>query len=187
MSLHARDVERDVRDLSTLLGRVLAEQASDEALETVERVRTGAIGYRRGDADSRATLRSELAALDPDIREVVARAFTTYFELTNLAEERERVRAIREGQQAGTLADSVAAAVERLAAAGADPETVEAVLGDVLIEPTFTAHPTEARRKTVKAKLRSVAGHIETLDERRLTDRERGRLERDLEAEVTSL
>ena len=187
MSLHARDVERDVRELSTLLGRVLAEQASDEALETVERVRAGAIDYRRGDADSRATLRSELAALDPDTREVVARAFTTYFELTNLAEERERVRAIREGQQAGTLADSVAAAVERLAAAGADPETVETVLEDVLIEPTFTAHPTEARRKTVKAKLRSVAGHIETLDERRLTDREEGRLERDLEAEVTSL
>ena len=187
MSLHARDVERDVRELSTLLGRVLAEQASDEALETVERVRAGAIDYRRGDADSRATLRSELAALDPDTREVVARAFTTYFELTNLAEERERVRAIREGQQAGTLADSVAAAVERLAAAGADPETVEAVLEDVLIEPTFTAHPTEARRKTVKAKLRSVAGHVETLDERRLTDRERDRLERDLEAEVTSL
>jgi phosphoenolpyruvate carboxylase len=187
MSLHARDVERDVRELSTLLGEVLAEQASGEALETVERVRRGAIDYRRGDADSRAALRSELADLDPGTGEVVARAFTTYFELTNLAEERERVRAIREGQQGGTLADSVAAAVERLAAAGADPDTVERVLGDVLIEPTFTAHPTEARRKTVKAKLRSVAGHIETLDERRLTDREKGRLERDLEAEVTSL
>ena len=187
MSLHARDVERDVRELSTLLGEVLAEQASGEALETVERVRRGAIDYRRGDADSRAALRSELADLDPGTGEVVARAFTTYFELTNLAEERERVRAVRDGQQDGTLADSVAAAVERLAAAGADPDTVERVLGDVLIEPTFTAHPTEARRKTVKAKLRSVAGHIETLDERRLTDREKGRLERDLEAEVTSL
>jgi phosphoenolpyruvate carboxylase len=187
MSLHARDVERDVRELSTLLGEVLAEQASGEALETVERVRRGAIDYRRGDADSRAALRSELADLDPGTGEVVARAFTTYFELTNLAEERERVRAIREGQQTGTLADSVAAAVERLAEVGADADTVEAVLEDVLIEPTFTAHPTEARRKTVKAKLRSVAGHVETLDERRLTDRERGRLERDLEAEVTSL
>ena len=187
MSLHARDVERDVRELSTLLGEVLAEQASGEALETVERVRRGAIDYRRGDADSRAALRSELADLDPGTGEVVARAFTTYFELTNLAEERERVRAVREGQQDGTLADSVAAAVERLAAAGVDSDTVERVLDDVLIEPTFTAHPTEARRKTVKAKLRSVAGHIETLDERRLTDREKGRLERDLEAEVTSL
>ena len=118
MSLHARNVERDVRELSTLLGEVLADQASPAALETVESVRTGAIDYRRGNADSRAGLRSELAGLDAETREVVARAFTTYFELTNLAEERERVRAVREGTQAGTLADSVTAAVERLREGG---------------------------------------------------------------------
>jgi phosphoenolpyruvate carboxylase len=187
MTLHARDVERDVRELSTLLGEVLAEQAAPGALDTVESVRTGAIDYRRGDAKSRAALRSALGDLDAETREVVARAFTTYFELTNLAEERERVRAIRSGQQDGPLADSVAAAVERLADAGADADVVERVLQDVLIEPTFTAHPTEARRKTVKAKLRSVAGRIETLDEHRLTDRERDRIERDLAADVTSL
>jgi phosphoenolpyruvate carboxylase len=187
MTLHARDVERDVRELSTLLGEVLSTQATPDALETVESVRTGAIDYRRGDATSRAGLRTAIGEPDAETREVVARAFTTYFELTNLAEERERVRAIRSGQQDGILADSVAAAVERFADDGADPDTVERVLEDVLIEPTFTAHPTEARRKTVKAKLRSVAGHIETLDERRLTDRERDRIERDLAAEVTSL
>jgi len=187
MSLHTRDVEQDVRELSTLLGDVLAEQASADALETVERVRTGAIDYRRGKADSRATLRSELAALDATHGEVTARAFTTYFELINLAEERERVRAIREGTDEGTLPESLAAAVEQLAAEGADAETVERVLDETLIQPTFTAHPTEARRKTVKAKLRSVAHTIETLDERRLTERELQSLQRDLEADVTSL
>jgi phosphoenolpyruvate carboxylase len=187
MTLHARDVECDVRELSTLLGEVLAEQAAHGALDTVESVRTGAIDYRRGDAKSRGALRSALGGLDAETREVVARAFTTYFELTNLAEERERVRAIRSGQADGPLADSVAAAVERLADAGADADTVERVLEDVLIEPTFTAHPTEARRKTVKATLRSVAGHVETLDEQRLTGRERDRIERDLAADVTSL
>ncbi|MFB6233832.1 MAG: phosphoenolpyruvate carboxylase [Halopenitus sp.] len=187
MSLHTRGVEQDVRELSTLLGEVLSEQASPGALETVERVRTGAIAYRRDEADSRAALRNELADLDAANREVVARAFTTYFELTNLAEERERVRTIREESDAGTLAESLAAAVERLAAADANPEVVQQVLEDVLVEPTFTAHPTEARRKTVKGKLRSVADLIETLDERRLTQRELSRLERELESEVTSL
>ena len=187
MSLHTRGVEQDVRELSTLLGEVLSDQASPGALETVERVRTGAITYRRDEADSRDALRNDLADLDAGNREVVARAFTTYFELTNLAEERERVRAIRKESDAGTLAESLAAAVERLAAADADPEVVQQVLEDVLVEPTFTAHPTEARRKTVKGKLRSVATLIETLDERRLTERELDRLERGLEAEVTSL
>jgi phosphoenolpyruvate carboxylase len=186
MPLHGRDVEQDVRELSTLLGDVLAEQTSPDALETVERVRTNAIAYRREDG-GRAAVRAELDGLDPETEEIVARAFGTYFELTNLAEERERVRAVREGSQTGTLADSVVGAVERLAEHGADAGTVERVLDDVLIEPTFTAHPTEARRKTVKAKLRSVADHVEALDERRLTDRERARIDRALEAEVTSL
>ncbi|MFW5964028.1 MAG: phosphoenolpyruvate carboxylase, partial [Natronomonas sp.] len=187
MTLHTRDVEQDVRELSTLLGEVLADQSSANALATVERVRTGAIEYRRGDAESRAVLRSELADLDADAEETIARAFTTYFELVNLAEERERVRAIREGDDEGTLADSIGAAIEGFAAAGVDAATVESVLDDTLIQPTFTAHPTEARRKTVKAKLRSVAEHIETLDECRLTGRERTSHDRALEAEVTSL
>ena len=187
MSLHARGVEQDVRELSTLLGDVLSEQASADALETVERVRNEAIDYRRGETKSRATLRSELAALNATSGETVARAFTTYFELINLAEERERVRAIRERTEDGTLPESLAAAVEQLAAEGADAETVEQILDETLIQPTFTAHPTEPRRKTVKAKLRSVANTIETLDERRLTERERQSLDRDLAAEVTSL
>ncbi|MEF8900760.1 MAG: phosphoenolpyruvate carboxylase [Halovenus sp.] len=187
MSLHARDVEQDVRELSTLLGTVLADQSSPGALETVENVRTGAIEYRRNDTKSRSTLYEELNSLDPETREIVARAFATYFELTNLAEERERVRAIRDGSSEDALADSLAAVVERLVAKDADPDTVEQVLQDTLIQPTFTAHPTEARRKTVKAKLREVAGIIETLDERRLTVNERSRIERELEAEIMSL
>ncbi|MFC4553047.1 MULTISPECIES: phosphoenolpyruvate carboxylase [Halorussus] len=187
MDLHARDVRRDVRELGALLGDVLEDQTSAEAFDLVEAVRTAAIDYRRGEVASREDLREKLRDLPADQEGVVARAFTTYFELINLAEERERVRAVRRGNQEGTLADSVAAAAETLAEQGADETTVQRVLDDVLIEPTFTAHPTEARRKTVKAKLRSVADDLETLDERRLTDREEDRVERDLEAEVTSL
>ncbi|WP_132056842.1 phosphoenolpyruvate carboxylase [Halorussus amylolyticus] len=187
MKLHARDVRQDVRELGALLGDVLEAQASGEAFDLVESARTAAIDYRQGETDSRDSLRITLDGLSSENEAAVARAFTTYFELVNLAEERERVRAIREGSQAGTLSDSVAAAADALAEAGADTETVRGVLDDVLVEPTFTAHPTEARRKTVKAKLRAVAGDLETLDEHRLTDRERARVERDLESEVTSL
>jgi phosphoenolpyruvate carboxylase len=186
VSLHGRDIETDVHELGTMLGDVLAEQVSPAALDTVERVRTGSIENRRGDGSAEA-VRAELDGLNPSTREAVARAFTTYFELINLAEERERVRAIREGSEADRLADSVAAAVERLADADASAETVQRVLDDVLIQPTFTAHPTEARRKTVKAKLRAIAGHLETLDERRLTTREHAGVERSLAAELTSL
>ncbi|MCT9097581.1 phosphoenolpyruvate carboxylase [Haloarchaeobius sp. HME9146] len=185
MTLHDRDVRQDVRELGALLGDVLEAQASRGAFETVESIREQAIDYRRDELDSRDELERELDTLTPELESVVARAFTTYFELINLAEERERVRAVRRASQDGVPADGIEDAVQQLA--DADPETVQQVLDDVLIEPTFTAHPTEARRKTVKAKLRSVAGHLETLDEHRLTDDDQARVERDLEAEVTSL
>ncbi|WP_254278764.1 phosphoenolpyruvate carboxylase [Haloarcula marina] len=187
MTLHAREINQDVRELGELLGDVLEAQSSTEAFEIVERIRTSSIEYRRGDAKTREEVGQTLDRLDPEMQDIVARAFTTYFELINLAEERNRVREIREGSQAGVLEDSVLDAVKKLSDNGADAETVESVLDDVLIQPTFTAHPTEARRKTVKAKLRSVARDLETLDEVRLTDREEEVVGRDLQAEVTSL
>ncbi len=187
MTLHAREINQDVRELGALLGEVLEAQTSTEAFETVETIRTSCIDYRRGDAETRDEVHRALNRLNPETQDIVARAFTTYFELINLAEERERVREIREGSEEGVLADSVEEAVRDLAERGADPEEFEQVLEDVLIQPTFTAHPTEARRKTVKAKLRSVARDIERLDERRLTEREQKRIERNLDAEVTSL
>ncbi|MFC6799961.1 phosphoenolpyruvate carboxylase [Haladaptatus sp. DYSN1] len=186
-ALHARDVEQDVRELGALLGNVLAAQASEAAFETVESVRKQSISYRRGDAETRTALTETLTDLPAARAGEVVRAFTTYFELVNLAEERERARAVREAEQDGTPADSLAAAVESLVAADVDSETVQRLLDDTLIQPTFTAHPTEARRKTVKAKLRSVAGDLKTLDEQRLTDAERERVERSIRAEVTSL
>ncbi|SFR54893.1 phosphoenolpyruvate carboxylase [Halogeometricum limi] len=187
MELHTRDVRQDVRELGALLGDVLEAQSSTESFQTVEDIRTAAIDYRKGDLESRTRLSQVLDGLSPDGESVVARAFTTYFELINLAEERERVRTIRESSQEGTLEDGLVATVESFADGDADPETVQRVLNDVLIEPTFTAHPTEARRKTVKAKLRAIAARIEEMDERRLTDRERQQLWRKVDAEVTSL
>ena len=187
MDLHGRDVNQDVRELGALLGDVLADQTSEESFETVEDIRNAAISYREGNHRSRVELDRLLEGLSPDSESIVARAFTTYFELINLAEERERARAVRESIQSGDLEDGLIATVETLVEADADPETVQQVLNDVLIEPTFTAHPTEARRKTVKAKLRSIASRLEELDEHRLTDREQGQLWRKVDAEVTSL
>ncbi|GAB3685592.1 phosphoenolpyruvate carboxylase [Salinarchaeum chitinilyticum] len=187
MPLHNRTVRQDVRELGTLLGDVLEDQTSRTDFETVEDLRTSAIEYRDGELGSREHLHDVLDGLSPDESSVVARAFTTYFELINLAEERERVRAIRQGSQDETLEDSLESAAAELAEADLDADEVGDVLDDVLIEPTFTAHPTEARRKTVKSKLREVSNHLETLDERHLTDKEEGQVERDVDAEVTSL
>ncbi len=185
MTLHNRDVRQDVRELGTLLGEVLEDQTSRRSFETVESCRQAAIEYRSDELETREPLISKLQGLSPHEQRIVARAFTTYFELINLAEERERVRSLRTESHEGTLEDSLEMAAEELA--DVDIETAKQVLDDVLIEPTFTAHPTEARRKTVKSKLRSVSTQLETLDERLLTNKESEQVWRDIDAEVTSL
>jgi len=188
MVLHNRDVRTDVRELGALVGDVLSAQTSTEAYETVEDLRHAAIDYRRGgDAEPGYLLRESVEELSTTREEIVARAFTTYFELINLAEERERVRAIRNADENGSLHDSFDATIAEFAEADVGPDELRELLADVLIEPTFTAHPTEARRATVKAKLRSIANHLEALDERNLTERERNAIWRDITAEVTSL
>ncbi|PSP98264.1 phosphoenolpyruvate carboxylase [Halobacteriales archaeon QS_5_70_17] len=185
MELHGRTAEEDVEDLSGFLDRIVEAQASTDAVRAVEVLETGATAYRQGEADSRAGLYQVLEALDHREKSTVARVFATYFELVNLAEERERVRALRRASQEGTIEDGIETAVAALE--GCDPDLVQSILEDVLVEPTFTAHPTEARRKTVKTKLRAIATHLETLDERSLTDKETGQVLRDVDAEVTSL
>ena len=167
-----------------MLGDTIEAQESRDAFETVESLRTRSIDRRSGDGDIES-VRTELDGLDTDRELVAARAFTAYFELINLAEERERIRALREQTQAGVPDDGLEEAVDALAGNGT--EAIESVLEDVYIQPTFTAHPTEARRKTIKAKLRSVASSIETLDQRLMTDKETGQVERALRAEITSL
>ncbi|GAA0207878.1 phosphoenolpyruvate carboxylase [Halobaculum roseum] len=185
MSFDARDVGRDIRELAALLGEVLERQTSREAFDTVEEVRRASIDYRRGDAPSRDPVRERLSGLDSETTRTVARAYAAYFELVNVAEERERVRAVRRGRAEGDLGDGLDRTAEALAEVDAD--TAQQVLEDVRVVPTFTAHPTEARRKTVKAKLRRVAEILRDLDERRLTDGEFDELDRDLESEVETL
>lgn len=187
MHLHNRTVRQDVRELGALLGDVLKEQTSHHNFDTVEDLRTTAIAYRDGEIDDQYQLHEILDTLSPDEESIVARAFTSYFELINLAEERERVRRIRRGSHDGSLRGTPEEAAEILADADLDGNDVEELLNDIIIEPTFTGHPTEARRKTVKTKLRSIGTHIETLDERNLTTKEAGHVERDIDAEVTSL
>ena len=186
-ALHERTLEDDIETMSDLLRDVLTTFDNDGSSDEVEAVRQAAIQYRNGESDSRERIETTLAESDPESRATVARAFTIYFLLTNLAEERERVRELRRGHDEGTLADSVDAAIRRLAADDAAAETVEAVLSDVLVQPTFTAHPTEATRKTVKAKLRESAEALRVLDEQSLTDREEATVLSDLQSEAATL
>jgi phosphoenolpyruvate carboxylase len=187
----ARDpLALEVRLLGSLLGQVIAEQAGRDLLDLVERIRRAAIRLRReDDPTDRDALAAELAGLDVDRAEVVIRAFSLYFRLVNLAEERDRVRAARRRERAERdrpAADSIAGTLAGIRSGGSSGE-LEELLGRLRISPILTAHPTEARRRTLLLALRRVERILARLDDHDLPMPEDRDLRRRLREEITLL
>ncbi len=185
----ARDpLAREVRLLGALLGQVIVEQEGLELLELVERVRRRTIALRRADDPiERARLAEELDALGLPQIERLIRAFALYFQLVNLAEERHRIRSLRRRERAargGILDDSVAEAIRRIWRAGRGVDEIETLVARLSITPVLTAHPTEARRRTLLVALRRCHRLIERLDDPRLTPDEDRDIRRRLREEI---
>ena len=193
----ARDpLAREVKLLGALLGQVIVEQEGLALLELVERVRRRTIALRRPDVtpaerDRLAReLGAEIDALGLDQAEALVRAFSRYFMLVNLAEERHRVRTLRRRERAaprGVVEDSVGDAVVRLWRAGRRAADIAALVARLDIRPVLTAHPTEARRRTLLVALRRCARLLERLDDPRLTPDEDRDVRRRLREEITLL
>jgi phosphoenolpyruvate carboxylase len=191
-SAGARDpLAAEVRLLGALLGQVIAEQAGPELFATVERIRRSTIALRRDDDPlERARLDDELGGLDLASAEAVIGAFAVYFGLVNLAEARGRVRTLRRRERAardGILDDSVADAVAGLRRLGRTDAELDALVGRLVVGPVFTAHPTEARRRTTLVALRRCAILLARLDDPRLTPSEDREVRRNLREEITLL
>jgi phosphoenolpyruvate carboxylase len=156
----------DVRLLGELLGQVLRESGSPGVFEDVERLRVATIQAYTDETDAAfsdaATIADGLTIARAD---EVARAFTAYFHLVNLAEEHQRVRALRDrdvSPRDGT--DSVGGALAQLSEeVGA--ETALDRLQSLRFHPVFTAHPTEARRRAVSGSIRRLAELLDEHDE----------------------
>ena len=185
----ARDqLALEVRLLGSLLGQVIAEQAGPDLLDLVEHIRRTTIRLRReDDAAERAKLAATLADLEPGRAEVVIRAFSLYFRLVNLAEERDRARSLRRRRSDRGPADYLDAAVAELRRTGHAEADIRQRLEGLRIQPVLTAHPTEARRRTLLLALRRVDGHLDRLDDRDLEPHEDRDARRRLREEITLL
>ncbi|MHB8613950.1 MAG: phosphoenolpyruvate carboxylase [Candidatus Dormibacteraceae bacterium] len=178
-------LRREVRLLGDMLGQVLAEYGGAGLLEDVEQLRRTVIAARDTDDEGAA---SRLVASWPIGRaEQVARAFTVYFQLVNLAEERHRARALRERDR-GTepLAESLAQAVAEIRSRAGD-QMLRNLLDDFVIHPVLTAHPTESRRRAVVAAIMRVGDQLEVLDDPRVSGREEREARRRLLEEIDLL
>src|SRR5687768_724665 len=138
----------DIRRLGKLLGESLVRQVGRELLDGVEAVRRLA----RTDAAAAASL---LRDVDPVTAGHLVRAFSAFFHLANVAEQVHRGRELRRlrAEDGGSLA----AAARRIEARGLAAGEVAAGAARLAVRPVFTAHPTEAARRSRLTKLREVA------------------------------
>jgi len=179
-------LRREVRLLGDALGQVLAEYAGPDLLEDVEELRLTVIAARESDQDEGAAARL-VASWSIERAEQVARAFTCYFQLVNLAEERHRARAIRERDRGGApISESLGEAVAEIRARHGE-EKLRELIGDLVVQPVLTAHPTESRRRAVVAAIMRVGAQLEVLDDSRASSRESREASRRLLEEVDLL
>ncbi|RMD79236.1 MAG: phosphoenolpyruvate carboxylase [Gammaproteobacteria bacterium] len=179
-----------VKLLGTLLGNVLRAQAGGRVYAAVESLRRGYVSLHREDnLRKRARLSRLINRLDPETLTHVVRAFSTYFGLVNLAEEGYQHQCRRRlVAQGGPLwVGSFDHTLRRLREEGVSAEQLARLLGELRYIPVFTAHPTEAKRRTIMEALRRIFLTAERLDDPRLGKEEKAEVVEELEAQIQIL
>jgi phosphoenolpyruvate carboxylase len=184
-----RKLRDEIRWQGGLLGEVLGEQAGAAAFERVERVRSLARARRQDDPDAERVLVELLEGLDSSEFEPLITALSVFFDLANLAEDRERVRVVRERERAGDHPDmeNLETSIRALRDHGMGAGEVQELLRETGIEFVFTAHPTEAKRRSVREKVRDLRVHLYDLDAPSLLPAERDRIRKLVKADLTGL
>jgi phosphoenolpyruvate carboxylase len=183
-------LRRDVRTLGDMLGEVITESLGSESLALVEKIRQLSRQRRGGDHNAGAELAQQVSQLTLAEARVVARAFSVFFDLANLAEDRHRIRVLRARVQdahPNPISETIAAGINNLRDAGFTAAQVQAAIDAVKIELVFTAHPSEAKRRSIRAKLRRMRHALQEIDREDLLPRERERLETQIRADLTVL
>ena len=164
----------DVRELGAMLGELIREQSGDEMFEMVESARLRAIRRREGNEKPGEELGKVVENLDPDLALQLIRSFSTYFQMVNTAEKVHRIRRRRdylrdvEHYQPGGLEETLI----KLKASGMTVEKLQELLDSMLIEPVFTAHPTEPTRRTILRKEQQIVKHLVNLLNQTMTPQE---------------
>lgn len=154
MTNRDESLRADVRRLGDLLGHTLVRQEGQELLDLVESVRKAVREGTGGEV---------LKDLSVDDSIQLVRAFSTYFHLANVAEQVNRVRIISESREIN--GSWISRAVDKIIAAQKaqlpghqfSQEDLEQWVGELSVRPVFTAHPTEAARRSILNKLGEIS------------------------------
>lgn len=172
------------------LGKVLKTHGSAGLYELVEEVRLLAKQRRDGDEAADRKLTERIASLDDRQIAELMRALSCFFDLANLAEDRHRVRVLRDRERSTAPApreQSLGAAIAELAQRGKSAGEVQGYLDELEVDLVFTAHPTEAKRRTIRNLLRRLRADLIELDRADALPRERDELVSRIKADLDCL
>lgn len=190
------EIAATIRLLGELLGQVITTEESPGIFDLEERVRGYAKARRSGLAGSPQRVQAanrlagEIRALTSQSARPVAGAFKLYFDLVNLAEENFRANLLRQEEFANhphPIHDSIGEAINVLKDSGVSHDEMGQLLDDLHIELVLTAHPTEAKRRTILSKLQRIAMQIRRLERGDLPPRQVVSSRKAILEEITAL
>ncbi len=179
------DLRADIRRMGDMLGETLRSLWGEELYELVEYVRSSTRTLRES---PNPELREELInRLDEtELWHVIrtVRAFTSYFHLANVAEQHHRIEF---KGAAGARREWLEEAFDRIRAAKIPTEEICDVINRLEVRPVYTAHPTEAARRSILSKLRRVGELLDDRSSPRLIESEARRIDRRLSEVVEEI
>ena len=178
MSQPHSGVRQNIHMLGEFLGETIREAQGSEILDLIESIRQLSKKSRSGDEQAREQLLDKLAHISTENVLPVARAFSQFLNLTNIAEQYQTISRHDYDETLGNRA--LGALFARLKAQNTPVELVIQTVEKLLVELVLTAHPTEVTRRSLVHKHVEINKCLEQLEHDDLTEGEKFRLQRRL-------
>lgn len=179
-----------VKLLGTLVGDVVRSQEGEEVFNAVEALRTGFINLRTQDnPEERKRLNDIIEKLSPDQLSHVVRAFNSYFNLLNIAEEAHQhtTRKAEHMETGPNWVGSYTLTLKELHEQNVNAAQLQEILNSLAYIPVMTAHPTESKRRTIRDALRRISVANNALDENYQSNIDYENCLLDLKAQIQTL
>ncbi len=180
MNIKQNELSASIRLLGGLLGQTIIDQEGQAVFEMEEEIRALSKAWRAGDESANKKLGEIIPKMVGDLPLATAnvKAFSTYFQLVNLCEERERVRVLRERAQTAfqsevPMDETIGEALAILKHEGVTAEQLQESIQQMAVSPVFTAHPTESRRRLIRQILSTVSELLQESQSADLFEHER--------------
>ncbi|WLD58212.1 phosphoenolpyruvate carboxylase [Salinispirillum sp. LH 10-3-1] len=157
-------LRKQVKELGQLLGQTIARANGAEWLETIETIRGWGKAARDGDAKARQEMAALFEQMSDDDLLVVARSFTQFLNLVNIAEQQHTITP--EGLAQQQYPEPLADLLQRLGQSELTAQEKQSAIDTLRLELVLTAHPTEVTRRTIIHKYGALAGELAHLNDK---------------------